>query len=948
MSDPATVADESSVSSESPMKEPSTPLKSGGEGQSSFPNREGIIFKKGFKLDACDSRGHWYPAKIVKLNLDDKTILIHFEKWSSRFDQWFEADSPLLRPASGTAEGGSNNGPPTCSTTTATTSSVAGSKSPTKTFSVGESVLARWSDNKKYPATVREIFPDGSLFVIFSDGYQKKIRPGNVKKMPVNYEGLQFPPTSLAAIETGTTTVTTSLTSSEGVVLSTPEAIPSQVSSITPCSVPVALPLPLPKNLVPIDQLAPKEFKVETDHNQFKCSVEGCGKGFRKEKLLQSHIKHYHPELAASIIPAISTSSTIAPSTSTPVTTPSKSLTATPATTLAPSPPTSAASSTVDTPACVSPIENSKGTRQSTSSVDESAPTTPSTPIIASTISKKKKKKKGKPTPIKIDPSSSVQESVESVSSVPVTPASAPPSTSSSSKKPVPSLSRSESVTVPSASSLSKKRSSVSSNRSHLQVKLPSTQNRPSFDVMSRKKVVRLEEESDSDTDVSSDQTITGDEMVPSSPEPSEQRKKQLKRKRDLSESREGRSDSVSGDRTFASGSRRSSRLDEMATRTPPSIPYDLALLLSPTSNQQEQYFEEEKPIPNTILPFWDARTVREIHESDDVDELLHCICDLKEESGLMVQCEICLTWQHGFCFEIETEEDVPDSYVCFACRDPRLGRPSCRFAWDQDWLKKGRMATFSFTNPSAGHHRAQVDRRREQHNNNNVNCFTEEDTSQQSASSIAQMKTTNQLLGLVLEVLDVIRSLKYKFKILNTPDHPDLRLWSESWDPQSPPLSPAPDPSMSMDVNLMGSELKIEGDLISFLTSSEGQKPLEDGSGGPSTSGSITTQSTSDIKVQPSTDSTNRRNDEKDEDDGEDAKFQRQCRKNLLAHITDVQEHVLRRLSLIELKVKDLEADMGYDGTNSEEEKKEIIAFKDSIKGFYRDLQTISSFVKV
>lgn len=57
-----------------------------------------------------------------------------------------------------------------------------------------------------------------------------------------------------------------------------------------------------------------------------------------------------------------------------------------------------------------------------------------------------------------------------------------------------------------------------------------------------------------------------------------------------------------------------------------------------------------EKPVPNTLLPFWDARYVRSIHESDDVDELVHCICDFKEESGLMIQCEICLTWSHGEC----------------------------------------------------------------------------------------------------------------------------------------------------------------------------------------------------------------------------------------------------------------------------------------------------------
>jgi len=30
------------------------------------------------------------------------------------------------------------------------------------------------------------------------------------------------------------------------------------------------------------------------DHNEHKCKFTGCGKSFRKETLLHSHIKHYH------------------------------------------------------------------------------------------------------------------------------------------------------------------------------------------------------------------------------------------------------------------------------------------------------------------------------------------------------------------------------------------------------------------------------------------------------------------------------------------------------------------------------------------------------------------------------------------------------------------------------------------------------------------------------
>ena len=37
-----------------------------------------------------------------------------------------------------------------------------------------------------------------------------------------------------------------------------------------------------------------KAFVIESDHNQYKCPHEHCGKGFRKESLLDYHIKYYH------------------------------------------------------------------------------------------------------------------------------------------------------------------------------------------------------------------------------------------------------------------------------------------------------------------------------------------------------------------------------------------------------------------------------------------------------------------------------------------------------------------------------------------------------------------------------------------------------------------------------------------------------------------------------
>ena len=40
-------------------------------------------------------------------------------------------------------------------------------------------------------------------------------------------------------------------------------------------------------------------------------------------------------------------------------------------------------------------------------------------------------------------------------------------------------------------------------------------------------------------------------------------------------------------------------------------------------------------------------------------EELVVCLCGRGEGDGLMVQCDLCLTWQHGTCLNIFTEEQV-------------------------------------------------------------------------------------------------------------------------------------------------------------------------------------------------------------------------------------------------------------------------------------------------
>ena len=48
-------------------------------------------------------------------------------------------------------------------------------------------------------------------------------------------------------------------------------------------------------------------------------------------------------------------------------------------------------------------------------------------------------------------------------------------------------------------------------------------------------------------------------------------------------------------------------------------------------------------------------------------EEVVNCICRVSEETGLMVQCDVCLCWQHAACMEL-SEDTLPRRYVCFVC----------------------------------------------------------------------------------------------------------------------------------------------------------------------------------------------------------------------------------------------------------------------------------------
>ncbi|KAK3095742.1 hypothetical protein FSP39_018426 [Pinctada imbricata] len=65
---------------------------------SKFPVRPGISWKKGERVEAMDFMNKWYPAKIVDIEEDEQSVMIHFDGWNSRYDEWVPMTSEKLRP----------------------------------------------------------------------------------------------------------------------------------------------------------------------------------------------------------------------------------------------------------------------------------------------------------------------------------------------------------------------------------------------------------------------------------------------------------------------------------------------------------------------------------------------------------------------------------------------------------------------------------------------------------------------------------------------------------------------------------------------------------------------------------------------------------------------------------------------------------------------------------
>jgi len=878
--------------------------------------KDSLAFRVGFKLEACDSTGTWYPAKVVAINEEDKQVLIHFIRWSKKFDEWKDMQSEQLRAITKEDE-----------------NSEAESQ---KSFSIGKLVLASWSDNKKYPGTVKSVTTDGNYNIQFLDGYRKKVKKSLVELIPDDYQFNFNSPIDNLTTSDGKTMLNninnlSTSTAAQSTQQTTNGSKPASIQLQNATSTFVKSKKRMTDHLV-----ASKEFVIITnDHNEFKCEVENCNKSFRKEKLLNSHVKYYHPDVFESeeykkrleqqddlsLLPDDSLSNDLS------------SFNSSRKTTINENSNTSWNNSEIATPKS-NKISNKKNkdlniekTSLSTTTtvknkstanldlIDNDQHNTPSsakqqlngefenvsdlknqlttpttnqkqqkkTPKKGRTSSKQKLLLQQQQTDSTIDLSKQ-NSSLNLSTSSPITPATTPliPFNNNNAKSNRLS-SKNDSMSYASDSTIE---DSISSFDSPLTINMKSVKR----DRAPGKR--KIKEKIDPDCYFEDSNTVsTNKSFEKKSKDTSTTKRKPRKKnnqkcfnkellewKIDLQEKQQQGLLSADDERanlfftnTPSTSSASESALAESAEfgtdfhnyeerRYRDTSPYSLDdyahspanssyisdsfqssdmkkkksslnrkssnasfNLQTPTSTNKRQRVTStdsarissptflnapilqggyttpsrktsdrsivlrdgfifsanndlnssnvsplslhalEKPVPNTILPFWDARYVREIHESDEVDELVHCICDFKEESGLMIQCEICLTWQHGTCFDIEVEEKVPESYVCFSCKDPKAVRESQRYIYDQEWLKKGKNPSFDFISKQ---------------NQRNKSSSQSNDNVQQKSDSIKQMLTTNQLLSILLEVSQILRSLRYKMNLIKENNVKEMKYW--------------------------------------------------------------------------------------------------------------------------------------------------------------------------
>uniref|UniRef100_W5MKB6 PHD finger protein 20-like protein 1 n=1 Tax=Lepisosteus oculatus TaxID=7918 RepID=W5MKB6_LEPOC len=137
------------------------------------PSRPGITFEVGARVEAQDYLQKWYPSRIEKIDYEEGKMLVHFDRWSHRYDEWIFWDSTRLRPLerTGLRKEGLKE------------------EEEMSVLRSGEEVLARWTDCRYYPAKIESVNKEGTYTVQFYDGVIRCVKRMHIKSMPEDAKG---------------------------------------------------------------------------------------------------------------------------------------------------------------------------------------------------------------------------------------------------------------------------------------------------------------------------------------------------------------------------------------------------------------------------------------------------------------------------------------------------------------------------------------------------------------------------------------------------------------------------------------------------------------------------------------------------------------------------------------------------------------------------------------
>ncbi|XP_023669394.1 PHD finger protein 20-like protein 1 [Paramormyrops kingsleyae] len=168
------------------------------------PVRPGITFEVGARVEAQDYLQKWYPSRIEKIDYDEGKMLVHFDRWSHRYDEWIFWDSERLRPLekpplpkvaqkdeAEIPESLSEIRPPRLGELPGRSENTEDQTElhQKQDLRDGEEVLARWTDCRYYPAKIESVNTDGTYTVQFYDGVIRCVKRLHIKSMPEDAKG---------------------------------------------------------------------------------------------------------------------------------------------------------------------------------------------------------------------------------------------------------------------------------------------------------------------------------------------------------------------------------------------------------------------------------------------------------------------------------------------------------------------------------------------------------------------------------------------------------------------------------------------------------------------------------------------------------------------------------------------------------------------------------------